>query len=285
MFGHQPRSGTSGPTPLRAEGLDHSHTRRRRAALLYMRAPLSSVTTLGFSLFLSRFASMAPSPARRVGSRGLLGKTNKVMVNANATPSLGLVDVGEAAATAGLWEGGEEELAPGWSWETNIARREGTAHLAVLVGGHEDTGAAGLGGALATETLDLAVRVDAVVLEDCHLDRLALVLDLLRGGVRLLLALLGHTTAQAEDEVEGRLLLDVVVRKSAAVLELLAGKDETLLVGGDALLVLDLGLDVVDRVGRLDLEGDRLAREGCERAHRVSWWRCDRQREREGTDS
>merc|ERR1712230_151881 len=148
---------------------------------------------------------------------------------------LGLVDVGEAAATAGL---------------------------AVLVGGHEDTGAAGLGGALATETLDLAVRVDAVVLEDCHLDRLALVLDLLRGGVRLLLALLGHTTAQAEDEVEGRLLLDVVVRKSAAVLELLAGKDETLLVGGDALLVLDLGLDVVDRVGRLDLEGDRLAREG-----------------------
>jgi hypothetical protein len=35
------------PTPLRAEGLDHSHTRRRRAALLYMRAPLSSVTTLG----------------------------------------------------------------------------------------------------------------------------------------------------------------------------------------------------------------------------------------------
>jgi hypothetical protein len=40
--------------------------------------------------------------------------------------------------------------------------------------------------------------------------------------------------------VEGRLLLDVVVRKGAAVLELLAGEDETLLVRGDALLVLDL---------------------------------------------
>lgn len=47
-----------------------------------------------------------------------------------------------------------------------------------------------------------------------------------------------------EDQVEGRLLLDVVVRKGAAVLELLAGEDETLLVRGDALLVLDLGLDL-----------------------------------------
>jgi hypothetical protein len=38
--------------------------------------------------------------------------------------------------------------------------------------------------------------------------------------------------------VEGRLLLDVVVRKGPAVLQLLAGKDETLLIWGDALLVL-----------------------------------------------
>jgi hypothetical protein len=39
--------------------------------------------------------------------------------------------------------------------------------------------------------------------------------------------------------VESRLLLDVVVRKGAAVLELLAGEDEALLIRGDALLVLD----------------------------------------------
>ena len=50
----------------------------------------------------------------------------------------------------------------------------------------------------------------------------------------------GERTPETEDEVEGRLLLDVVVRKGAAVLELLAGEDETLLVRGDALLVLDL---------------------------------------------
>merc|ERR1719198_195434 len=46
-----------------------------------------------------------------------------------------------------------------------------------------------------------------------------------------------HAAAQAEHQVEGRLLLDVVVREGAAVLELLAGEDQALLVGRDALLV------------------------------------------------
>ena len=58
--------------------------------------------------------------------------------------------------------------------------------------------------------------------------------------------------------MEGRLLRDVVVRKSAAVLELLAGEVETLLIGGDALLVLDHGLDVVNGVRGIDVEGDGL---------------------------
>ena len=35
-----------------------------------------------------------------------------------------------------------------------------------------------------------------------------------------------------------------------------------MLVGRDAFLVLDLGLDVVDSVRRLNLEGDRLASQG-----------------------
>ena len=61
--------------------------------------------------------------------------------------------------------------------------------------------------------------------------------------------------------MEGRLLLDVVVRKGAAVLELLAGEDQALLVGRDALLVLDFLFDVVDRVGRLDIQRDGLARQ------------------------
>ena len=48
--------------------------------------------------------------------------------------------------------------------------------------------------------------------------------------------------------MERGLLLDVVVGEGAAVFKLLAGEDEALLVRRDALLVLDLGLHVVDRV-------------------------------------
>ena len=70
------------------------------------------------------------------------------------------------------------------------------------------------------------------------------------------------TTTETEDKVESRLLLDVVVRESTAVLELLTGEDKTLLIGGNALLVLDLGLDVVNGVGGLDIEGDGLAGQG-----------------------
>ena len=59
--------------------------------------------------------------------------------------------------------------------------------------------------------------------------------------------------------MEGALLLDVVVGEGAAVLKLLAGENETLLVRRDAFLVLDLGLDVLDGVGGLDVKGDVLA--------------------------
>ena len=48
-------------------------------------------------------------------------------------------------------------------------------------------------------------------------------------------------TAETQHQMEGGLLLDVVVGQGAAVLKLLAGEDQSLLVGGNALLVLDLG--------------------------------------------
>ena len=62
--------------------------------------------------------------------------------------------------------------------------------------------------------------------------------------------------------MEGGLLLDVVITQSAAVLELFSGEDQPLLVRRDALLVLDFLFDVVDRVARLDVQRDGLAREG-----------------------
>jgi hypothetical protein len=45
---------------------------------------------------------------------------------------------------------------------------------------------------------------------------------------------LNNTTTETEHKVQGRLLLDVVVGKGAAVLELLAGEDETLLIRGNS---------------------------------------------------
>jgi hypothetical protein len=115
---------------------------------------------------------------------------------------------------------------------------------------------------LASENESLLVGRDAFLVLDLSLD----VLD----GVRGLnvqsdgLASEGldedlHATTKSEDQVKGGLLLNVVVRKSAAILELLAGKNESLLIGGDALLVLDLGLDILNSVRRLNIEGDGLA--------------------------
>ena len=62
--------------------------------------------------------------------------------------------------------------------------------------------------------------------------------------------------------MESRLLLNVVVREGAAVFELLAGEDEALLVWGNALLILNLGLNVLNGVAGLDVQSDRLTREG-----------------------
>merc|ERR1711874_119770 len=71
-----------------------------------------------------------------------------------------------------------------------------------------------------------------------------------------------HASPESENQMESTLLLDVVVGESSSVLQLLASKDQSLLIWGDSLLVLDLGLDVLDGVRRFDLEGDGLASQG-----------------------
>jgi len=92
-----------------------------------------------------------------------------------------------------------------------------------------------------------------------------------------------HSTTKAKDEVECRLFLDVatqdygqlcgpsdlalisLIGESPAILELFTGKDKSLLIGRDAFFVLDLCLDVVDRVRRFDLEGNRLPSQGLDK--------------------
>jgi hypothetical protein len=73
---------------------------------------------------------------------------------------------------------------------------------------------------------------------------------------------LAVTSAKTKHKVKSRFLLNVVVRQSAAVLELLSGKDETLLIRRNSLLILNLGLDVVNGIGWLHDESDGLSSKG-----------------------
>lgn len=62
--------------------------------------------------------------------------------------------------------------------------------------------------------------------------------------------------------MDGGFLLDVVVGQGAAVVQVLAGVNEPLLLAGDAFLLGDLGLQGLDRVVALDLQGHVLSGEG-----------------------
>ena len=74
-----------------------------------------------------------------------------------------------------------------------------------------------------------------------------------------------HATSESEDEMESGFLLDVVVGESSAILELLSSENESLLVWWDTFLVLDLGFDILNGVGWLNVEGDGLTSEGLDK--------------------
>ncbi len=147
---------------------------------------------------------------------------------------------------------------------------------------------------LTGEDKTLLVRRDALLVLNLRLDVVDSIrrLDLESDGLaRQRLDKDLHTATQAEDEVQGRLLLDVVVREGASVLELLAREDQALLIRGDAagarqkgtirtisrnspLLVLDLSLNIVDGVGALDLKSDGLSGQGLHKDLHLVWWIC-----------
>jgi len=71
-----------------------------------------------------------------------------------------------------------------------------------------------------------------------------------------------HPTSETEDQVKSRLFLDVVITQGASVFKLLPGEDETLLIGRNAFLVLDLCLHVIDGIRRFNVQRDCLPGEG-----------------------
>jgi len=72
-------------------------------------------------------------------------------------------------------------------------------------------------------------------------------------------ALVSFSAAKTQDQMQSRFFLNVVVGQRATVFQLLAGKNQTLLIGRNALFVLNLLLDLLNVVARLDVERNRLS--------------------------
>jgi len=62
--------------------------------------------------------------------------------------------------------------------------------------------------------------------------------------------------------MEGAFLLNVIVTQSSAVFQLFSGEDESLLIGGNTFLVLNLGLDIINGVAGFNIKSDGLASQG-----------------------
>ena len=71
-----------------------------------------------------------------------------------------------------------------------------------------------------------------------------------------------HTTSKSQNEMESGFLLDVVVRESSSIFKLLTGKDKSLLIWWDTFFILDLSLNILDRVCWLDIKGNCFTCEG-----------------------
>jgi len=68
-----------------------------------------------------------------------------------------------------------------------------------------------------------------------------------------------HTPSEAEHKMQSGFFLNVVVRECTTIFKLLASKDQTLLVWGNALFILNFGLDIFNSIGRLNFQGDGFA--------------------------
>jgi hypothetical protein len=76
-------------------------------------------------------------------------------------------------------------------------------------------------------------------------------------------------STQSQYQVQGGFLLDVIIAQGATVFQLLSRKDQALLIWWDSLLVLNLRLDIVNGIGRLDIQRDGLARQSLYKNLRV----------------
>merc|ERR1719466_274354 len=119
------------------------------------------------------------------------------------------------------------------------------AVLTVEMGSHEDPSTTLLSWTLTSQTVNLPIVINLVILKNSQLNLAVLLLDLLGSCVILLLALLS-ASPEPENQMQGGLFLNIIVGQGAAIFQLLASKDQPLLVWWDALLVLDLCLNILN---------------------------------------
>merc|ERR1712047_154957 len=58
-----------------------------------------------------------------------------------------------------------------------------------------------------------------------------------------------HSSPQPQDQMQSRLLLNIVIAQGSAIFQLFSSEDQTLLIWRDSFLILDFGFDVFDGVG------------------------------------
>lgn len=68
------------------------------------------------------------------------------------------------------------------------------------------------------------------------------------------------TSTKSQNQVKSGLLLDIVVAKSSAVLQLLSSENQSLLIRRDSFLILNFGLDIIDSVRWLNIQSDGFTR-------------------------
>lgn len=125
--------------------------------------------------------------------------------------------------------------------------------MPVKVATHENSSTTFIRRTFPTKSADFAIFIHLIVFQHSQLDLLPLMLVLLWGGVRLLLPFLSATT-KSQHEMESGLLLNVVVRQSTAIFQLLTSKDQPLLIRRNSFLILDLGLYIFYSVRGFNLQ-------------------------------
>merc|ERR1719295_715039 len=131
--------------------------------------------------------------------------------------------------------------------------------MAIKMGSHEDSCTTFRDGSLTTKTVDLAIILNLVVTKSCKLNFVTFVLDLLWGGVILLLTFL-TTSSQSKYKMKSRFFLNVVITQSSSIFKLFASKNQSLLVWGNTFFILNFGFHIFNGIRSLDLKSDGLSR-------------------------